>query len=69
MMKTTGLGSDLRNLTRDLEGKRGTRALARTFACLFLRSLFVRMEISLGLDIRRGMFFIQLVLAALKTGQ
>ena len=67
-MKRTGLGFELRNLTRALEGRRGTRALARTFACLFFPSLLVRFDICLGLDIRRGMFFIQLVLAALYTG-
>ena len=64
-MKTTGLGFELRNLTRALEGRRGTRALARTLACLFLPSLLVRFDICLGLDTSRGMFFIQLVLAAL----
>ena len=63
---TIGFGWVLRNLTRGWCGSRGTRRRARTLTWRSRPSALVRLATVPGLEDSRGMFFIQLVLAAYK---
>ena len=64
MRNTMGLGWELRSLTRGAWGSSGTRRRARTLTWRRRPSALVRAETAEGLEDSRGMFFIQLVLAA-----
>ena len=64
---TIGFGWVLRNLTRGWWGSMGTRRRARTLTWRRRPSARVREDTESGLEVRRGMFFIQFVLAAYRV--